>query len=178
MVRRKKKRSLLTRYVFPLLEGVGRAVGVVTFLCALCLYGFGLVLTMDLTQHCRDLFLLTYSANWLLTNFVTYVVWDFCMYFNPLLCCAPSCLEEPGADGGVLAAPGSGRSGSGSGSGDVVQRDDKQRQSDPLRLHVSRGMSSNSSSNNSSHGGWKRRVLSVMSLLVGAAGQFLRWLGL
>jgi hypothetical protein len=87
---RRKKRSLLTKYLFPVLEGVGHAVGVATFVCALCLYGFGVVLMMGLSQHSRGVFLLSYTANWLVTNFVTYVVWDFCVYFNPFLCCAPS----------------------------------------------------------------------------------------
>lgn len=86
---RKKRKSLLTKYVFPLLEGVGHAVGVVTFLFSLCLYGFGVVMMMNLALYSREIFLLTYTANWLLTNFVTYIVWDFCIYFNPFLCCVP-----------------------------------------------------------------------------------------
>lgn len=89
MVRRKKSNSLATRFAFPLLKLLGRAVGVATFLVSLCLYGCGLVLLMALTSRSRGRFLFYFSANWLLTNLVTYVVWDFCMYFNPFLCCAP-----------------------------------------------------------------------------------------
>ena len=87
---RRKKRSLLTKYVFPLLEGVGHAVGVVTFIFSLCLYGFGLVMMMDLAVYSREIFLLSYTANWVLTNFVYYVAWDFFIYFNPFVCCVPS----------------------------------------------------------------------------------------
>lgn len=93
---RKKKRSWLTKYVFPVLEGVGHAVGIVTFVCSLCLYGFGVVMLLDLALYSREMFLLQYTANWLLTNFVTYVVWDFFVYFNPFVCCAPS--PPPAAD--------------------------------------------------------------------------------
>ena len=121
MVRR-RKRSLLTRYLFPLLEGVGHAVGIVTFLFSLCLYGFGLVMMMDLSLYSRELFLLYYMANWLVTNFVSYVIWDFSVYFNPFLCCAPpACVSA--APAAASAAGGGGAGGRGAGQRGANPRD-------------------------------------------------------